>query len=134
MTVHWEHAGLLSEISPSLLIERSLYVIDRDRITCAGGIAPLDFSSTHHRGLFELIALRVREGELSDPITLAELENMAARHNPTLQTAAAIAQKASMMTAPHCRSDRPSDSSCSPPSAPATTKPISANSASPVSS
>jgi len=24
------------------MIERSLYVIDRDRFTCAGGIAPLD--------------------------------------------------------------------------------------------
>ncbi len=42
MTVHWEHAEALSEISPTLLIERSLYVMDRDRITCAGGIAPLD--------------------------------------------------------------------------------------------
>jgi len=42
MTVHWEHAGLLSEVSPNLFIERTLYVVDRDRITCAGGIAPLD--------------------------------------------------------------------------------------------
>ncbi len=42
MTVHWEHAGLLAEVSPNLFVERSLYVIDRDRITCAGGIAPLD--------------------------------------------------------------------------------------------
>ncbi|RMD88958.1 MAG: GlxA family transcriptional regulator [Alphaproteobacteria bacterium] len=42
MTVHWEHAGALAEISPNLLIERSLYVIDRDRVTCAGGTAPMD--------------------------------------------------------------------------------------------
>lgn len=42
MTVHWEHAEALAEISPNLIIERSLYVMDRDRITCAGGIAPLD--------------------------------------------------------------------------------------------
>ncbi len=42
MTVHWEHAEALSEISPTLLIERSLYVMDRERITCAGGVAPLD--------------------------------------------------------------------------------------------
>lgn len=42
MTVHWEHAPALAEISPTLLIEKSLYVIDRDRLTCAGGIAPLD--------------------------------------------------------------------------------------------
>jgi transcriptional regulator GlxA family with amidase domain len=42
MTVHWEHAEALAEIAPNLMIERSLYVMDRDRITCAGGIAPLD--------------------------------------------------------------------------------------------
>lgn len=42
MTVHWEHAAALAEISPGLIIERTLYVIDRDRVTCAGGTAPLD--------------------------------------------------------------------------------------------
>lgn len=42
MTVHWEHAAALAEISPDLVIEHSLYVIDRDRVTCAGGTAPLD--------------------------------------------------------------------------------------------
>jgi transcriptional regulator GlxA family with amidase domain len=42
MTVHWEHAAALTEISPTLLVERSLYVIDRDRVTCAGGTAPMD--------------------------------------------------------------------------------------------
>jgi len=42
MTVHWEHAAELAEISPHLLIEKSLYVIDRDRVTCAGGTAPMD--------------------------------------------------------------------------------------------
>ncbi|WP_120495543.1 GlxA family transcriptional regulator [Kiloniella sp. EL199] len=42
MTVHWEHAAALSENTPNLLLERSLYIMDRDRITCAGGVAPLD--------------------------------------------------------------------------------------------
>lgn len=42
MTVHWEHAEALSEVVPDLLVERSLYVRDRDRATCAGGTAPLD--------------------------------------------------------------------------------------------
>ncbi len=42
MTVHWEHAAALAEISPHLMIERTLYVIDRDRVTCAGGTAPMD--------------------------------------------------------------------------------------------
>ncbi|MEO0750667.1 MAG: GlxA family transcriptional regulator [Pseudomonadota bacterium] len=53
MTVHWEHAAALSEISPHLVIERSLYVIDRDRVTCAGGTAPMDLMHaliTEHHG------------------------------------------------------------------------------------
>ena len=42
MTVHWEHAEALSESLPNLTIERTLYVIDRDRLTCGGGTAALD--------------------------------------------------------------------------------------------
>lgn len=42
MTVHWEHIDALMQAFPDLMIERTLYVIDRDRLTCAGGIAPLD--------------------------------------------------------------------------------------------
>ncbi|MEL6794511.1 MAG: GlxA family transcriptional regulator [Pseudomonadota bacterium] len=42
MTVHWEHAAALGEHSPDLMLSRALYVIDRDRVTCAGGAAPLD--------------------------------------------------------------------------------------------
>ncbi|MCY4394781.1 MAG: GlxA family transcriptional regulator [Rhodospirillaceae bacterium] len=42
MTIHWEHAAALAERHPGLLLERTLYVVDRDRITCAGGTAPLD--------------------------------------------------------------------------------------------
>ncbi|WP_205032173.1 GlxA family transcriptional regulator [Hwanghaeella grinnelliae] len=53
MTVHWEHVQTLAEITPSLLVERSLYVIDRDRMTCAGGTAALDMMHaviTRHHG------------------------------------------------------------------------------------
>jgi transcriptional regulator GlxA family with amidase domain len=42
MTIHWEHAPALSEENPNLLLTRSRYIIDRDRLTCAGGIAALD--------------------------------------------------------------------------------------------
>lgn len=41
-TVHWAHIASLAEYAPDLLIERAVYVIDRDRYTCAGGIASLD--------------------------------------------------------------------------------------------
>lgn len=56
MTVHWEHAAVLAEISPHLVLERSLYVIDRDRVTCSGGTAPIDLMhaliSRHHGAYF----------------------------------------------------------------------------------
>lgn len=41
-TVHWEHASALMERWPDLHPERVRFVIDRDRITCGGGVAPLD--------------------------------------------------------------------------------------------
>lgn len=41
-TVHWEHAGLFRELYPKLTPRQARYVIDRDRVTCAGGVAPLD--------------------------------------------------------------------------------------------
>ena len=42
MTVHWEHSPSLLEIANDIILEKSLYVIDRNRITCAGGTAPID--------------------------------------------------------------------------------------------
>ena len=41
-TIHWEHIPALVEAFPDLALERSLWVIDRDRITCAGGLAAFD--------------------------------------------------------------------------------------------
>lgn len=56
MTVHWEHAAELAERYPETLIERRLYVIDRDRVTCGGGTSPLDMMhaiiASHHGGVF----------------------------------------------------------------------------------
>lgn len=56
ITVHFEHAEALAELDPDLMIERSLYVVDRDRVTCAGGTAPLDLMhalmAEHHGAAF----------------------------------------------------------------------------------
>jgi transcriptional regulator GlxA family with amidase domain len=41
-TIHWEHIPAFVEEFPDLEVERTLYVVDRDRLTCAGGIAALD--------------------------------------------------------------------------------------------
>jgi transcriptional regulator GlxA family with amidase domain len=41
-TVHWEHIPALVEEFPDLTVSDTLFEIDRDRLTCAGGIAALD--------------------------------------------------------------------------------------------
>jgi len=41
-TVHWHHYNAVKNESDQYLIEQSLFVIDRDRYTCAGGIGTLD--------------------------------------------------------------------------------------------
>lgn len=41
-TIHWEHAPVLRETFPHLVPRQARYVIDGDRITCGGGVAPLD--------------------------------------------------------------------------------------------
>ncbi len=54
-TVHWEHAPALMEAFPDLVPEKSRYVIDTNRITCGGGVAPLDM-------MHALIAEQMGEG------------------------------------------------------------------------
>lgn len=41
-TVHWHHYDDLEALPGTWLLEHRLFVIDRDRYTCAGGSAPLD--------------------------------------------------------------------------------------------
>jgi transcriptional regulator GlxA family with amidase domain len=41
-TVHWEHVPAFLEAFPHLQLTRTLYEIDRNRLTCAGGVAAFD--------------------------------------------------------------------------------------------
>lgn len=41
-TIHWEHAPLLRETFPHLAPRQARFVIDGGRMTCGGGVAPLD--------------------------------------------------------------------------------------------
>jgi transcriptional regulator GlxA family with amidase domain len=43
-TIHWEHADSFREDFPDLALDGGLYVIDRGRMTCAGGTAGLDLA------------------------------------------------------------------------------------------
>ncbi|RJS95589.1 AraC family transcriptional regulator, partial [Halococcus sp. IIIV-5B] len=40
--IHWENMSALKEEFPSTRFLKELFVIDRDRVTCTGGVAPLD--------------------------------------------------------------------------------------------
>lgn len=42
IAVHWEYVHALREMDPELLIEQRLFVMDRDRVTCSGGVAGVD--------------------------------------------------------------------------------------------
>jgi transcriptional regulator GlxA family with amidase domain len=44
-TIHWEHRPAFIEAFPQLDVQHGLYVIDRNRLTCAGGIAGLDLAT-----------------------------------------------------------------------------------------
>lgn len=72
-TVHWEHAPALAERHLDIMIERRLYVMDRDRVTCGGGTAPLDLMhaliASHHGRAF---ARRVSDWFLHTDIRGAE--------------------------------------------------------------
>ncbi len=41
-TIHWQHAPALMEAFPDLAPRQARYVLDGNRITCGGGVAPLD--------------------------------------------------------------------------------------------
>ncbi|WP_240655077.1 GlxA family transcriptional regulator [Croceicoccus ponticola] len=44
-TIHWEHEEAFLETFDRPMLERGLFVIDGDRVTCAGGIAGLDLAA-----------------------------------------------------------------------------------------
>lgn len=41
-TVHWEYAAALREVFPDLAPRQARFVIDGNRLTCGGGVSPLD--------------------------------------------------------------------------------------------
>ncbi|NKB76831.1 MAG: helix-turn-helix domain-containing protein [Gammaproteobacteria bacterium] len=53
-TVHYEHTTAFSELFPDTQLEDVLYVIDRDRLSCGGGLATADMALRliqNHQGL-----------------------------------------------------------------------------------
>jgi transcriptional regulator GlxA family with amidase domain len=59
-TIHWEHAEAFREAFPGVALESRLYVLDRGRMTCAGGTSGLDLAlelieTDHGRGLADRV-------------------------------------------------------------------------------
>jgi transcriptional regulator GlxA family with amidase domain len=100
-TIHWEHLPAFSEEFPHLAIERSLFVIDRDRLTCAGGIAALDLMHAlierdHGRDLAAAVSewylhTEVRFG--SDPQRMALRERFGVSNAKLLQALSEIERR-----------------------------------------
>lgn len=41
-SVHWENMGPMADLFPKAHVSRSVYTVDRDRLTCSGGTSPID--------------------------------------------------------------------------------------------
>ena len=100
-TVHWEDLVSFAENFPKLEITSRLYEIDRDRITCSGGTAPLDmmihFIALDHgrelaTGVAELMVHHFAR-EAHEPQRLSILERTGVRH-PKLLRAIALMEEA----------------------------------------
>jgi len=71
-TIHWEHAPLLMETFPQLQPRQTRFIIDGNRVTCGGGVAPLDMMHaliSHHMGAD--FARRVSDWYLHTEIAVA---------------------------------------------------------------
>lgn len=95
-TIHWDHMPAFIETFPHLRVEGGLYVIDRTRLTCAGGIAGLDLAINiiaEDHG-FDLagrvrdwyISSEVREGDSAQRKSLRERYNI--RHEGLIKVLA----------------------------------------------
>lgn len=99
-TIHWEHAPAFLEEYPELDLRRSLYEIDRDRLTCSGGTAPLDMLhgviAREHGSELALavsewfLQTHVREG--AGPQRMPLRERLGIAHAPLLRVIARMEQ------------------------------------------
>lgn len=99
-TIHWEHAPAFIEYYPELDLRRSLYEIDRDRLTSSGGTAPLDMMhaliAREHGSELALavsewfLQTHVREGE--GPQRMPLRERLGVSHAPLLRVVGRMEQ------------------------------------------
>lgn len=69
--VHYEHIDAFQELFPNITVSEALWVMDRDRITCCGGMAAAEFTmrlieQTHGTALVNAIAKYLFSQNLRD--------------------------------------------------------------------
>jgi transcriptional regulator GlxA family with amidase domain len=99
-TIHWEHAPAFVEEYPDLDLRRSLFEIDRDRLTSSGGAAPLDMmhaviAREHGSALAMAVSewflqTHVREG--TGPQRMPLRERLGIAHAPLLRVISRMEQ------------------------------------------
>jgi transcriptional regulator GlxA family with amidase domain len=97
-TIHWEHAAAFREDFPAVVSETGLYVIDRRRMTCAGGTAGLDLAlelieRDHGHALSSRVGewfIRTEPRRAERPQRLSLRERYGVRHDGALRALAAM--------------------------------------------
>ena len=98
--IHWENLQAIHEEFPEIDFTRDLYAIDRDRLTCTGGVAPLDMMLNLIGGglgreladqiSMQFIVDRTRAGEERQP-SLAKSHNVVG--HPVLEKAVRLMEE-----------------------------------------
>jgi transcriptional regulator GlxA family with amidase domain len=89
-TIHWNHESAFAEAFPRIEVLRSLYIIDRNRLSCAGGTAGLDLAidliaRSHGQRLATrvgewYIRTQAREGGGSQRLSIRERYGVSQKH------------------------------------------------------
>jgi transcriptional regulator GlxA family with amidase domain len=79
--IHWENMAALKELFPKVRFLDQVYVLDRDRYTCAGGVAPLDMMSHIFRKHFRQDVGAI----ISEQFILERVRNESDRQHVPLQ-------------------------------------------------
>jgi transcriptional regulator GlxA family with amidase domain len=72
-TIHWEHLPAFTEAFPNIVVTRTLFEIDRGRLTCGGGVAALDMMhAIIRRDHGQALAARVSDWYLQTAVRLGD--------------------------------------------------------------
>ena len=72
-TIHWEHLPAFAEAFPDITSTRTLFEIDRDRLTCGGGVAAMDMMhAIIRRDHGQSLASRVSDWYLQTAVRLGD--------------------------------------------------------------